>query len=148
MARVIFGGIIAVLLLGLYAYAIIYAILAVYCSLETGCTDYPKNLNEGINTVLTLVGGLVSALVVAELAITKPGDTPTARLLNTGSTPTANKTVGIIAVVYIAVWLVCGVASLIVGYLQYPDVVPVLTASAKGWLGLAVAAAYSYLGVK
>lgn len=53
-----------------------------------------------------------------------------------------------IAIFYMVVWLVCGVCSLVVGNLLHPDAVPVLTTAAKEWLGLAVAAAYSYIGVK
>jgi hypothetical protein len=147
MNRLIFGGLIAVVLLGFYVYAVVVAIMAVLCLVQPGCQVYTKDLNEGVITVLNLVGGLVSALVVAELAVTEPGKAPGASLA-IDIPATSKKVVAVIATLYILVWVLCGVASLVIGYLQHPNVVPALTASAKSWLGLAVAAAYSYLGVR
>ncbi len=66
MTRAIFGGLIAVFLLALYAYAVVIAITTAWC-ISMGCPHgYNKELNEGIISVLDLVGGLVAALVVAE----------------------------------------------------------------------------------
>lgn len=148
MSRLIFGTAVAVILLGFYAYAVVIAILATQCLSEPNCTAYSKDLNEGIVTILNLVGGLVSALVVAELAVTEPGKAPATRYLAIDVRATTKNVAVIISFIYIAVWLICGVASVIVGYIQHPDVVPVLTNSAKSWMGIAVAAAYSYLGVR
>ena len=53
-----------------------------------------------------------------------------------------------IAAGYLLVWVLCGVAEVLVGYLWYPNVVPALTAASKSWFGIAIAAGYSYLGVK
>lgn len=146
--RLLFGGLVAVILLALYAYATIYAIQVAQCVGRGLCKADPKGLSEGIETVLNLVGGLVSALVIARLAITQPGESPGAGLLGPGAGDTAKNMVTIIAVAYIAVWVACGLAALIVGFMKYPEAVPELTASAKSWLGLAVAAGYSYLGVR
>ena len=149
MTKLLFGGLVAVILLGLYAYATVYAIQAALC-LGSGapCTDYSKDLNEGIVTVLNMVGGLVSALVIAQLAITEPGDPPGGGLLADDATNTTKNIVQFISIAYVAVWAACGLAALIVGYMKYPNLVPQLTAAAKSWLGLAVAAGYSYLGLK
>jgi hypothetical protein len=147
MTRTIFGGLIAVFLLILYAYAIVIAISTAWC-ISTGCAHgYDKDLNEGIISVLNLVGGLIAALVVAELAVTEPGTVPTGRLVAI-QMPTPSSILKWIATTYLLVWVLCGVAEVLVGYLWYPNVVPALTASAKSWFGIAVAAAYSYLGVK
>jgi len=148
MTKLLFGGLIAIILLGLYAYATVDAIAAALCLAAGPCDTYSHGLTEGVQTVLNLVGGLVSALVIAQLAITQPGAAPGAGLLADNATDISKNMVKIISVVYVAVWVVCGLAALIVGYLKYPDKVPELTASAKSWLGLAVAAAYSYLGLK
>lgn len=149
MTKLIFGGLVAIILLGLYTYATVYAILAAMCLGNPPCGNYTADLNEGVVTVLNLVGGLVSALVIAQLAVTEPGTAPGAGLLGGENVAdTTMKLVKVISVAYVAVWLACGLASLIVGYLQYPNVVSQLTANAKSWLGLAVAAAYSYLGVR
>ena len=148
MIRLLFSGLVALILLGFYVYATVVAILATQCLSHGACQAYTKDLSEGVATVLSLVGGLISALVVAELAVTQPGEPPAARLLTTPTTPLMRKWLTAITVSYILVWLVCGVASLVVGFMQHPDVVPTLTAAAKSWLGLAVAAAYSYFGIR
>ena len=149
MTRAIFGGIIAVLLLSLYAYAICVAIGTAWC-ISNDCTHgYNQDLNEGIISVLNLVGGLLAALVVAELAVTKPGESPNAKtLLGSLPMPTPPTILKAVVAVYILVWLLCGIAEVLVGYIWYPNVVPALTAAAKSWFGIAVAAGYSYLGVR
>jgi hypothetical protein len=147
MTRAVFGGLIAVFLLILYAYAIVIAIMTAWC-ISAGCVHgYSKDLNEGIISILDLVGGLIAALVVTELAVTEPGTAPAATLLAIPM-PTPSNILKWIAALYLLVWVLCGVAQLLVGYLWYPNVVPALTASAKSWFGIAIAAAYSYLGVK
>ena len=134
----------------LYAYATVIAIQTAWCLGHAGChPSYGPELNDGIINVLTVVGGLVAALVVAELAAAQPGQAPAARLMAAINVAATTKSVvKWISVAYILVWLVCGVAEVMVGYLWYPDVVPTLTASAKSWFGIAVAAAYSYLGIR
>ena len=147
MTRAIFGGLIAVFLLALYAYAVVIAITTAWC-ISMGCPHgYNKELNEGIISVLDLVGGLVAALVVAELAVTQPGQPPSARILAI-QLPTPPTILKWIAAGYLLVWVLCGVAEVLVGYLWYPNVVPALTAASKSWFGIAIAAGYSYLGVK
>ncbi len=148
MLKLLFSGLVALILLGFYVYSNVIAILAVQCLSHTGCESYTKDLTEGVATILSLVGGLVSALVVGELAITQPGQPPAARLLATSATPITKKVLTAVTVTYVLVWLVTGVLSLVVGYIQHPNVVPALTAAAKSWFGLAVAAGYSYFGIK
>ena len=115
MLTLLFSGLVALTLLGLYVYSIVVAILAALCLSHAGCQGYTKDLNEGVVTVLSLVGGLVSGPVVAELAVTQRGQPPAARLLTTSATPTAKKVLTVITVTYVLVWLVSGVASLVVG---------------------------------
>lgn len=149
MTKIVFGGLVAIILLGLYVYATVYSILAAQCLAGGACTQYSKDLNDGVATILNLVGGLVSALVIAQLAVTAPNAAPGASLTDPQTTTEfTKKIVTIVSVAYVAVWLACGLASLVVGYLRYPNLVPQLTASAKSWLGLAVAAGYAYLGLR
>jgi hypothetical protein len=143
--KLIFGGLVAYILLGFYVYSTVYAIKAVQCLIQSGCVGYVKDLTSGFVYVLSMVGGLVSALVVAELAVTKPGEAPQARLLGGDG---ASKWVSGVVIVYMVVWLGLGVVSFVVGFMQHPDVVPALTTSAKSWLGLAIAAVYSYFQIE
>ena len=96
---------------------------------------------------MATVGGLVSALVIAELAITKPGESPAARVLNTNPSQKAMTILKITTIAYLSVWTLFGLLAFIIGYLQHPGVLQPLTDLGQSWLGLAVAAAYAYLGV-
>ena len=146
--RAAFGGALAIALLAFYVYAVWYACAAAVCIGGTGgCTAYGPQLTTGVNVVLTVVGGLLSALAVAELAVAAPGSAPTGRLV-VGRLPALEKTLQVITGAYLGVWLICGIAMVIVGLMRYADAVPVLTEAAKGWLGLAVGAAYAYFGLK
>ena len=147
--KTIFGGAIAVILLGLYVYAVIAAIVVTSClSKGAGCTAYSKDsFTAGMALTMATVGGLVSALVIAELAITKPGESPVARVLNNNPSQKAMTILKITTIAYLAVWTLFGLLAFIVGYLQHPGVLQPLTDLGQSWLGLAVAAAYAYLGI-
>jgi hypothetical protein len=147
--KFIFGGVVAVILLGLYVYAIVVAIGVVNtCVATPGCTSAPPgSFNSGMVTTLTLIGGLVSALVIAELAVTRPGEAPVVRALGDNPTVTPKRVLTILTGLYLAVWVVAGVTAFFVGFMQHPNVLQPLTDLGQSWLGLAVAAAYAYFGV-
>jgi hypothetical protein len=147
VTRAVFGGVIAVVLLGLYVYSVWYACAAAACIGTGGCAGYEPQLTPGITLILTLVGGLLSALVVAELAVSTPGSVPTGKLV-VGPPGAQERAAQIITVLYLAAWAVCGVAMIVVGLMRYADAVPALTEGAKAWLGVAVGAAYAYFGIK
>ena len=129
------SGAIAVLLLALYGY-----------SIWSVCSS-PRTTPPGpIDMVLSLVGALVSALVIAVLAITPPSGYP-GRALATSMGPSATVAVQVVVGAYLVVWGVCGIA-LVITWLRVPDATPSLAAAAKSWLGLAIAAAYAFLGLK
>lgn len=146
--KLAFGSVVAFILLGFYVYAVYLAVRVAQCLSQAGCTTYNRDsITSGITLVLTLVGGLISALVVAELAITKAGEAPAARMIQPGA-PTTSKVVKVVATTYIIAWLAAGVLAFVVGVMQHDGVVQQLTDVGKSWFGLAVAAAYSYLGVQ
>jgi hypothetical protein len=95
---------------------------------------------------LTTIAGLVSALVIAELAITQPGKSPVARALAPSASSTATSVLTVVTLVYIAVWVLVGLGTFLVS-LKHPDEVPALTDLGKSWFGLAIAAAYAYWGI-
>lgn len=145
--RATFGAIIAIILLGLYAYSVIFAIQVAQCVGTKGCTTYTAaSFGDGFTQVLTLVGGLVSALVIAELAITKPGKPPGAHLLP-NATPNQLSLLAGMSILYIAAWILLGLAAFFFGVVQYPKALQSLTDMGSAWLGLAVAAGYSYFGI-
>lgn len=147
--KLLFGGAIAVILLILYEYAVYEALAVVMCENTSGCTRYTTDsFTQGFAHAMSLIGGLVSALVIAELAVTKPGEAPVARAIGGASAgPTLSWTLTIVTAVYLAVWVIAGLAAYVVGTMWYPGKLQPLTDLGQSWLGLAVAAAYSYFGI-
>ncbi len=146
--RASFGGLIALILLGLYVYLVQLAIAVVHCVALDGCFKYTeRDFNDGMAQAMSIIGGLVSALVIAELAVTRPGEAPGARLLDENPTPRATLILKIITVNYVLVWVVTGLWAFLVG-LDHPKELPALTNVGQAWFGLAVAAAYAYFGLK
>jgi hypothetical protein len=147
--RLLFGGLIAVILLCLYEYCVYEAIMMVTCVAKTGCTQFkPDDFTPGFAHAMNLIGGLVSALVIAELAITEPGKSPVAHAVGVAAPGwEASWTLTIVTSLYLLVWVVTGLAAYVVGTMWWPGKLQPLTDLGQGWLGLAVAAAYAYFGI-
>ena len=147
--RDIIAQILPVILLIFYVSAIGTAIwstmlAARQCHTNASCAQaFHARRIEGVNLILNVVGGLVSALVIAELAITQPGEFPSAQILKRRQ----GKLITIISTAFIVVWVLGGAGAVLM-YVLYPTVIPAtLSEFAKAWLGLALASAYSYLGI-
>lgn len=146
--KAVFGGVIATVLLGIYLHLISLGYRIVECVNTPGCTGYGlADFNSGMAQALSIIGGLVSALVIAELAATKRGEPPAARALSVNATPRARGVLKIVTSVYILVWTLAGLAAFFVG-LYHPNDLPPITNLGQGWLGLAVASAYAYFGIE
>ena len=145
--KAVAGGAIAVVLLGIYAYLIFIGCAIVDCANTPGCTTYPTaSFNDVMAQAMSVIGGLVSALVIAELAITKAGETPVARALSADSSPKSKNILRWVTGIYILAWLLAGLAAFMVG-MNHPNTLPPLTSVGQSWFGLAVAAAYAYFGL-
>ncbi len=146
--------IIPVILLGFYIFAIGTAVNSTFlaarkCGTNSACALalHSKSI-EGVNLILNVVGGLISALVITELAITQPGELPSAKLIDRRLTRSSMQLRKLVSTAYIVVWIICGVTSVVI-YILYPTAIPApLSEFAKAWLGLALASAYSYLGIR
>lgn len=146
--KAMFGGIIAVVLLGIYVHLLGVAYQIVDCEVLVSCTAIKAaDFNEVMAQTLTVIGGLVSALVIAELAITQPGEAPVGRMLAENASSRAKSILKIVTFIYVSVWLVAGVVAFMKG-MYHPKALPALTSVGQSWLGLAVAAAYAYFGLK
>jgi hypothetical protein len=143
--KLAFGGLIALILLCLYGYAVIFAVVIVL-------NGTPEQFTDGYVTTMSTVGGLVSALVIAELAVTEPGKPPAARALTAAGgvdpSATALSRLTWVTAAYLLAWVALGLAAYIVGVMQHPSVLTQLTDLGRNWLGLAVASAYAYFGIK
>jgi hypothetical protein len=144
-AKTIVGGILASILLGIYGYLMWLAIAVVY---REGCdlACQQRDFNQSMAAALITIGGLVSGVIIAELAITKPNETPAARFM----TPTPNQSemlaLKIVVYAYMAVWLIAGLAAFVVA-LNHEDAHKPLRDAGNAWLGLAIAAGYAYFGI-
>jgi hypothetical protein len=135
--KAVIGGGIALVLLGLYGYSVLEAIrIAMSEGLE---------LKSGFVNTMNTVGGLVSALVISELAITRPGAMPAARIA--GGDGTTSGWAQWVVLSYIAAWALLGLAAYVYGVMLHEGVVPALTDFGAAWLGLAVASGYAYFGL-
>ena len=144
----LFGGVVAVILLLLYAVTMSFLVLhVVICGQDTSCAA-PFPITTGMVFVLTTVSGLVSALVVASLAVTEPGMNPSGRWLGEDASEGRKKTVNYIVGIYLGVWVFAGLTALIVGVMIFPNANQTLSDAGTTWLGLAVAAGYAYFGIK
>ena len=149
--RAIFGAIITVFLLIVYVGLIWFGIEIIACEIAQECTSRKaENFNENMSSALALIGGLVSALVVSELAATSPGEMPGARLLapEVDRNSAMARRLEVVVVAYMIVWTAAGAAVFVYAYLLNPKALPPLTNLGQAWLGIAVGAAYAYLGIK
>lgn len=145
-AKVLFGTIIVYILLLFWAYSVMDAI-------NLAMSDpKPGPLDQGVSRTMATVGGLVSALVISQLAANET--TEGLKLLFHrglwifGGKWTAERLVAWMKFIYVTIWIAVGVYAFVVGELWYPNRVAALNDFAQAWLGLAVAAGYSYFGLK
>jgi hypothetical protein len=103
--KLLFGGFIAIILLILYEYSVYEGVMVVTCLSTSGCTQYTADsFTPGFSHAMSLIGGLVAALVIAELAVTKPGEAPVARTIGGASdNATLSWTLTIVTMVYLVV---------------------------------------------
>lgn len=142
-SKAVFGSVIALILLGLFVYLVFTAASFV------GCTPRPEcggGFTERMASAMSLIGGLIAALVIAELAITPAGEPPAARALAANPSAGSKTALRWITWGYLAVWVLCGLTALVIGW-RSPNDVPALTNLGESWFGLAIAAGYAYFGI-
>ena len=142
--RSIFGAAIVLLLLVLYVLLAGSAVNLLDCTPQPACL---KDFSDSMTTYLALIGGLVSAVAITELAITVPKKQPFSRFLPDTAGKTARITLGVLTFLYLSAWLGVGLWVLVATW-QRPDALPALTALSKSWISLAVAAGYAYFGIQ
>lgn len=141
MSRLLFGGLFVVTLLGLFIYGLIKAIEAANnCAAGTVCAIEPEYV-----IFLHTIGALVSAVVVSELAVTKPLEAPGTAHIQPNDSPTKVVITKILASLYVMTWFVAGLVALMVST-KHKGVEP-LTDLGKQWIGFFVAAGYAYFGL-
>jgi hypothetical protein len=150
--RQLFGGLLSVILLLLFlvllweAFRVAGAVVA--CGDVSSCiSDATRHFGSPMEAGLNTIGGLISAIVIAELAITKPSEVPAARLFAAPGTPASGPGPKTAALAYLSVWVLTGLAAYVWASLLHPDALKPLTDYGNAWFGLAVASGYAYFGV-
>ena len=95
---------------------------------------------------LLTIGSLVSGVIIAELAITRPNGTPGGRFLAASASRSTVQALRVVVYAYLAVWLICGLAAFLVSLTQ-GEVHKPLEDTGNAWLGLAIAAGYAFFGI-
>lgn len=145
--KTVAGGLVAVVLLAFYAYLVFQAREVVECFALNECSGAAQSsFNQVKQQAMSVLGGLVSALIISELAITRTGEVPGSRALAPDASKRARNILKWVTGLYILVWLVTGASAFWTG-LNSPDVLPALTSVGQAWLGLSVASAYAYFGL-
>ena len=143
-AKEILMGAIACLLLLIYLITLGSLILAVL-KWEPGTGSYLPGVNAV--WVINLLGGLVSGVVIGNLALADSGSTPLnqVKILAQDYGKTLMQ---MVVWTYIIVWLLIGFSSFYIGVIRCPDVSVTLNEIGKSWLGILVGAAYAWFGIK
>ena len=141
MPKLLFGGILATILLAGYVWSIYEAIGAAKKALE---------LTTMMSVLLNSIGALVSATVVGVLGATNSGDWPAKQSFAKNLTGTLQTIAGYMPSVYIFVWIGCGVWMCIIAFTpnagqDFSE--KQIGIAAKAWLGTAIAAVYAYFGI-
>ena len=149
--KAIFSGFVSFVLLVFYVYLVWHGVAVARCLSAEGCTSLAAgDFNDQMSASLALVGGLISALVIAELSITQPGEAPGARLVAGGESGRRRNALRLVTGLYLLVWLATGMSAFFFGYLIADEerMLQPLADLGQAWLGVAVGAAYAYFGIR
>jgi hypothetical protein len=94
-----------------------------------------------------VVGGLVAGVIIANLALSKPGETPVSQVREI-SKEYGKRLLKTVIWIYIAVWLLIGTGAFVVGVILRPEVNDTLNEIGKYWLGILLGSAYAWFGIK
>ncbi len=141
-------GLLSALMLVLYAWLVTKLAMGAHqCVGVTQASACTFEVTQRFALALNPVQSLVSALVISVLAISKPGQKLNLRFLG----ETAGW-VDSLAMAYVVVWIVAGATAFVYGQFILPDVhverFALLVNVGSAWFGLAIAAAYAYLGIQ
>ena len=140
----ILNGIIAIILLLIYSFTLGHMILKV---INWDMANGNLIFNSNIIWVANVVGGLVAGVIIANLALSKPGETPVTQVREI-SREYGKKLLKTVIWSYISVWLLIGTAAFLVGVILYPEVNNTLNEIGKYWLGILLGSAYAWFGIK
>jgi hypothetical protein len=140
----IFLGLVAISLLLIYASSLGNILFAVYTwNVQAG----EFIINPNILWTVNIIGGLVSAVVIGNLALAGTGETPETQVREMIKAYGAGLMKAIVWT-YLIIWFLVGAATFFVGVIKCPDVSEQLNTMGKSWLGILVGALYAWFGIK
>jgi hypothetical protein len=106
----------------------------------------PILIDDGKKLIVTGLGGLISAVVIATLGVSEPGKAPigTVRKL---SKDYGQLTFSVITILYIAAWVFLGGYTTYIGVIKFPGASSTLYDMGISWLGILIGALYAYFGL-
>jgi len=140
----ILNGLIAIILLIIYSFTLGHMIVKV---ISWDSANGILVFNNNIIWVVNVVGGLVAGVIIANLALSKPGETPISQVREI-SRQYGQKLLKTVIWSYIAVWLLIGTAAFLIGVILFPDANSTLNEIGKYWLGILLGSAYAWFGIK
>jgi hypothetical protein len=140
----ILNGVIAIILLLIYFLTLGYMIINVF---GWDTVNGELTFNNNIIWVANVVGGLVAGVIIANLALSKPGETPVSQVREM-SKEYGQQLMKTVIWIYIAVWLLIGTGAFLVGVILFPEVNDTLNEMGKYWLGILLGSAYAWFGIK
>jgi hypothetical protein len=138
------NGIIAIVLLLIYSFTLGHMILKV---MNWNMAEGNLIFNNNIIWVANVVGGLIAGVIIANLALSKPGETPVTQVREI-SRQYGQKLLKTVIWSYITVWLLIGTAAFLVGVILFPEINNTLNEIGKYWLGILLGSAYAWFGIK
>jgi hypothetical protein len=141
--REIIGFLISLGLLILYS-VVLWDILDLVKDWKVNDPEVP--ISDAELMVLNGVGGLVSAVVIMTLGITKRGKAPTASVREL-SKDLGEIVMAVLVIAYLLVWVVLGGLVIYYGVFKFPDSSSTINELGQAWFGLFIGAAYAYIGI-
>jgi len=139
----IFKGLLAIILLIIYFVTLGYVILE---AMKWDSSGPPFVIGSNILWTVNVVGGLVAAVIIANFAISKPGETPLSQLKNMSDAYGRNFMAAVIWI-YVIIWMIIGLATFLVGVVFRPEVSETLNELGKTWLGMLLGSSYAWFGI-
>jgi hypothetical protein len=141
--REIIGFLISLGLLILYI-VVLWEILDLVKDWKVNDPEVP--ISDAGLMVLNGVGGLVSAVVIMTLGITKRGKAPTASVREL-SKDLGEIVMAVVIITYVLVWLILGGFVVYYGVFKFPDASSTINELGQAWFGLFIGAVYAYFGI-
>ena len=136
-------GIFAIVLLLIYAITLGNLVLDVWQH-DPNSDDF--TVSDGIIWTINIIGGLVSAVIISNLAKAEPGNTPRSQVAFLSETY-GRSLLDIVIWIYFIAWIFVGLGAFLIGVIYYPLVCDFLNQIGKAWMGILVGAAYAWFGV-